>query len=324
MHRLLRWGLASLLLACGVAVLVLTSRLPPRVQVRAGFENATAIAHNAESEVRLLRRQLSELPRDEMLRAAEQLRLEAAELQRRLESQQIDYVRIAAIGMALREVADGTRQSHHALQTQRGNLKDVATGVRAGSKVASQVADEFANWATRTYPSGIRFDGLTPRVVMSPLFPGGPTLVANTREVAQGLDKAAEGLDATHGNLPAVLQSLQGAALMLDTAAEQVDQLVARKDELERTIARSAEFSASLQRLLPRLAVALESNLDEQDRLLAAFEQEFATTQQLLAAQQQPLSESIEALRIFGYLLAGLAFLLTASSVIRPAPVASA
>jgi hypothetical protein len=94
-------------LECAIAVVLLSlgSQLPNSTDVAAGFSSAERVTGNAEQQVKILRRQIQELRRPELLQLAERLQSQTLNVTGNLKDQQLDFEGIDTMRLALAEIA---------------------------------------------------------------------------------------------------------------------------------------------------------------------------------------------------------------------------
>jgi hypothetical protein len=95
------------ILECAIAVVLLSlgSQLPSSTDVAAGFSSADRVTGHAEQQVKILRRQIQELRRPELLQLAERLQSQTLNVTGNLKDQQLDFEGIDTMRLALTEIA---------------------------------------------------------------------------------------------------------------------------------------------------------------------------------------------------------------------------
>ncbi|MBL8794438.1 MAG: hypothetical protein JNM56_11070 [Planctomycetia bacterium] len=132
-------------LECAIAaVLIFLGRqLPSEADLAAGFGSAGRVTAHAEQQVKLLRRQVQELRRPELLQLAERLQSQTLNVTGNLKEQQLDFDGIHTMRNALAEIAQsldvlarnidapaGDMRAAELRQTLRRSAALLRTGVR--------------------------------------------------------------------------------------------------------------------------------------------------------------------------------------------------
>jgi DNA repair ATPase RecN len=91
-------------------------------------------------------------------------------------------------------------------------------------------------------------------------------------EVAASLKEAQKGLDAAAGKWPELQKSLKQTAKVLHSSAEQLDRVVAHRDDYEASVKQSTELAETFALMVPLLTDQLDSNLAEQEKSLRDLE----------------------------------------------------
>lgn len=94
-------------LECAIAVVLISlgCQLPSSADVAAGFGSADRVTGNAEQQVKILRRQIQELRRPELMQLAERLQSQTLNVTGNLKDQQLDFEGIDTMRLALAEIA---------------------------------------------------------------------------------------------------------------------------------------------------------------------------------------------------------------------------
>lgn len=94
-------------LECGIAIVLISlgCQLPSRADVDSGFGSAERVTGNAEEQVKILRRQVQELRRPELLQLAERLQSQTLNVTSNLKEQQLDFDGVHTMRDALAEIA---------------------------------------------------------------------------------------------------------------------------------------------------------------------------------------------------------------------------
>jgi uncharacterized protein (DUF3084 family) len=92
------------------------------------------------------------------------------------------------------------------------------------------------------------------------------------RNVAASLKDAQKGLDAAAGKWPELRQSLKQTAKVLRSSAEQLDRVVAHRDDYEASVKQSTELAETFSLMVPLLTDQLDADLGEQEKTLRDLE----------------------------------------------------
>jgi len=149
MRRLL-FSLIGVLEWCMAAVLVwLGCQLPSRDDIAAGYGSAERVTQRATDQVAILRRQVRDLRRPELLQLAERLQSQTRIVAGNVKNQPLDFRTLEGMRDALAQIADsleGLARDVRQDPELRATLRRSAVLLRTSSRHMSQVLEHRANY----------------------------------------------------------------------------------------------------------------------------------------------------------------------------------
>src|SRR5262245_23071143 len=140
MRRYFLYGLAAIEAAVAAALVVIGLRLPTRPEVTANFARVEKVTGGAETQVRIMREQVTDLRTHDLAGKADELRRHTRTAADTAARQQIDFQTVEAIARSLSDVSKGLNTWADTVDAER--MKKVSAGLgQTAEFIETGVAD---------------------------------------------------------------------------------------------------------------------------------------------------------------------------------------
>src|SRR5262245_43640695 len=225
MRRYFLYGLAAIEAAVAAALVVIGLRLPTRPEVTANFARVEKVTGGAETQVRIMREQVTDLRTHDLAGKADELRRHTRTAADTAGRQQIDFRTVEAIAHSLADVSKGLNTWADTVDAER--MKKVSAGLgQTAEFIDTGVADPSQKSAAEleTALAGLEKDSTR----LAALLRQGTPDLKGVRAIYDGLGSFGTGLDKLDellkpDRLDAMRDGMAGLDTSLASTADQVD-----------------------------------------------------------------------------------------------------
>ncbi len=229
MRRYFLAGLGMLEIAVSLAIVLIGVRLPSRESVSENFNRVQKVTEGSETQVRLMREQVSDLRRQDLPNKAEQLRIQTRTAADAASQQRVDFQTVEAIAQSLADVSKGLNAWADTVDVKR--MKQVSAGLgQAGTFLETGVVDPSEKSAAELDKalSGLEKDAKR----LAALLRQAPPNLKSARTIYDGLGAFDTGLEklgelVKPDQVAAMKEGLAGMEISLSSTADQVDKVSA-------------------------------------------------------------------------------------------------
>ena len=227
MRRYFLFVLAALEAAVAAALVVIGLQLPTRQDVGTQFARVEKVTGGTESQVRLMRAEVTDLRRHDLAGKADELRQHTRTAADTASRQQIDFQTVEAIARSLADVSKGLNAWADTVDADR--MKKVSTGLgESAAFLEAGVVDPSQKSATEleTALAGLEKDSARLAALLrlsAPDLKGARAIYDGLGSFDTGLDKLGELLKAER--MDAIKDGLAGLDTSLASTADQVEKI---------------------------------------------------------------------------------------------------